>query len=121
MQANIWTNPAEIPGNGSDDDGNGFVDDVRGFNFVNNNGNIFSGADPETHASHVAGIIGARGNNAIGIAGVNWTVSLMSLKFLDEYGFGDTNGRDRRVHLRQADARSLDQLRRDARARTFAS
>src|SRR5258705_13572952 len=47
LAANIWSNPAEIPANGIDDDGNGFIDDVRGFNFVNNNGTIFSGADTE--------------------------------------------------------------------------
>ena len=69
LQANIWTNPAEIPGNGVDDDGNGFVDDVNGFNFVNNNGTIFSGQNIEDHASHVSGIAGAVGNNAIGVAG----------------------------------------------------
>ncbi|HEX2271303.1 MAG TPA: S8 family peptidase, partial [Pyrinomonadaceae bacterium] len=90
LQANVWTNPAEIAGNGVDDDANGFVDDIRGFNFVNNNGNIFSGVESETHATHVAGIIGARGNNATGISGVNWNVNLMSLKFLDADGFGDT-------------------------------
>ena len=92
LAANIWSNPAEIPANGIDDDGNGFIDDVRGFNFVNNNGTIFSGADTETHASHVAGIIGAVGNNHKGVAGVNWSVGLMSLKFLDADGFGDTVG-----------------------------
>ena len=90
LQANIWTNPAEIAGNNADDDGNGFVDDVHGFNFVNNNGTIFSGADTENHATHVAGIAGAIGNNSIGVAGVNWSVGLMSLKFLDEQGNGDT-------------------------------
>ena len=91
LQANMWTNPAETAGNGVDDDGNGFIDDIRGFNFVNNNGNTFSGLDSETHGTHVAGIIGARGNNGIGISGVNWAVSLMSLKFLDADGFGDTS------------------------------
>src|ERR1044072_4672234 len=94
LKANIWINPGEIAGNGIDDDGNGFVDDVRGFNFVNNNGSIFSGADAETHASHVAGIAGAVGNNGVGVAGVNWSVGLMSLKFLNENGIasGDTSG-----------------------------
>jgi subtilisin family serine protease len=92
LQQNIWTNPAETPGNGADDDGNGVIDDVRGANFTvtPTNGTTFSNTDPETHASHVAGIIGARGNNTIGVTGVNWTVGLMSLKFLDAEGFGDT-------------------------------
>ncbi len=91
LAANIWINPAEVAGNLVDDDGNGFVDDVRGFNFVNNNGTVFSGLAQEDHATHVAGIAGAVGNNNVGIAGVNWSVGLMSLKFLDANGFGDTN------------------------------
>src|SRR6185503_21155218 len=73
-----------------DDDGNGFKDDVRGFNFVGNNGSTFSGSPLEDHATHVAGIAGAVGNNNTGIAGVNWSVGLMSLRFLDANGFGDT-------------------------------
>jgi len=91
LAANIWTNPGEIPGNGIDDDGNGFTDDVRGFNFVNNNGTTFSGSATEDHATHVAGIAGAVGNNGVGVVGVNWSVGLMSLKFLDQNGFGDTS------------------------------
>jgi subtilisin family serine protease len=94
LQANIWTNPGEIAGNGLDDDGNGCIDDVHGCNFNNNpkNGNVFSGLDAETHATHVAGIAGATGNNNVGVAGVNWSVGLMSLKFLDPFGGGDTGG-----------------------------
>ena len=62
--------------------------DLHGYNFVNNSGNVFSNTDAETHATHVAGIIGAVGNNTQGIAGVNWTVRLMSLKFLDIFKGG---------------------------------
>jgi subtilisin family serine protease len=90
LASNIWINPAEIAGDGIDNDGNGFTDDVRGFNFVNNNGTTFSGSASEDHATHVAGIAGAVGNNGVGVAGVNWSVGLMSLKFLDQNGFGDT-------------------------------
>ena len=86
LSANIWTNPAEIPGNGIDDDGNGFVDDVNGYNFFDNTGTVFSGSASESHATHVAGTIGAVGNNGIGVVGVNWNVSLMSLKFLGPGG-----------------------------------
>ncbi|HYV10880.1 MAG TPA: S8 family serine peptidase [Pyrinomonadaceae bacterium] len=91
LAANIWINPGEIANNNVDDDGNGFKDDVRGFNFVDNNGSTFSGVATEDHASHVAGIAGAVGNNNNGIAGVNWSVGLMSLRFLDEDGFGSTS------------------------------
>jgi hypothetical protein len=76
---NIWVNPNEIPDNGIDDDGNSYVDDVRGWNFVNNTNNAM---DVEGHGTHVAGTIGARGNNSVGVAGVCWRVSLVPLKFL---------------------------------------
>ncbi len=84
LQPNIWTNPQ--PGAA----GGGISGDLHGYNFVDDSGSVFSGTDTETHASHVAGIIGAVGNNNKGVAGVNWNVGLMSLKFLDEKGFGDT-------------------------------
>lgn len=94
LQANIWTNPAEIPNNGVDDDGNGYVDDVNGWDFAHNDSTVFdyTGAtyppsanytgDVEDHGTHVAGTIGAAGNNSTGVVGINWQVSLMSLKFL---------------------------------------
>src|SRR6266404_10805 len=83
LQPNVWTNPA--PGLFPPITG-----DLHGVNFINNTGNVFSGDPTEDHASHVAGIVGARGNNGLGVVGVNWTVGLMSLKFLDAAGNGDT-------------------------------
>jgi len=83
LAANIWVNPGEIPGNGVDDDGNGLIDDVNGYNFASNSGTI----PAENHATHVAGTIGAVGNNGVGVVGVNWQVRLMSLKFI-----GGTSG-----------------------------
>ncbi|HJX90789.1 MAG TPA: S8 family serine peptidase [Pyrinomonadaceae bacterium] len=83
LAANIWTNPT--PGAVG-----GITGDVHGYNFVDNNGTLFTGADTETHATHVAGILGAVGNNGKGVAGVSWSVGLMSLKFLDSDGFGDS-------------------------------
>jgi len=74
---NLWTNPDEIPGNGIDDDGNGYIDDVHGWNFISDNNNP---TDTDGHGTHVAGIIGAQGNNSIGVAGVNWNVSMAALK-----------------------------------------
>jgi PKD repeat protein len=70
---NYWINTAEIPGNGIDDDANGYIDDVNGWNAYNNNGSIPS----DQHGTHVAGIIGAKGNNGIGVSGVNWNVKIM--------------------------------------------
>jgi hypothetical protein len=86
---NVWTNPGEIPGDGIDNDHNGYIDDVHGWNFANNNNDV---QDRYGHGTHVAGIIGAEGNNSVGVAGVNWNVSLMSLKFMDDKGVGDTGG-----------------------------
>ena len=89
LAANIWTNPGEIAGNGIDDEGNGRVDDIRGWDFANNDAAPLDD-DVDGHGSHVAGIIGAVGNNAAGVSGVNWNVQLMPLKVLDAAGFGDT-------------------------------
>lgn len=78
LQGNLWTNEGEIPGNGVDDDGNGYIDDVHGYNFNAATANI---TDNKGHGTHAAGVIGAVGNNGTGVAGVNWDVRLMALKF----------------------------------------
>jgi subtilisin family serine protease len=100
LQANIWTNPS--PGtfagfgpkvqlsaaNYSVSEGGGAATvtvlrdpgDLHGFDFVKNSG-IIPG---ETHGTHVAGTIGAVGNNGVGVVGVNWQVGLMSLRFIDQ-------------------------------------
>ncbi len=85
LAGNIYTNAGETPGNGIDDDGNGFVDDVRGWDFVNQDNDPM---DDNGHGTHVAGTIGASGNNGIGVTGVNWSVRLMPLKFLNSEGSG---------------------------------
>ena len=92
LAANIWTNPAECSGgvgtcvaDGVDDDGNGFVDDFYGWDFVNNDNDPM---DDNKHGTHVAGTIGAVGNNGVGVTGVNWNVQIMALKFLDRSGSG---------------------------------
>src|SRR5688572_7931413 len=88
IAANLWRNAREIPGNGRDDDGNGYVDDVNGINAITNSGNP---ADDLGHGTHVAGIIGAVGNNVTGISGVAWRVQIMSLKFIRGTGRGTTS------------------------------
>lgn len=75
LQANIFRNYNEIPGNGIDDDNNGYIDDINGWNAYNNNGNIPS----DQHGTHVSGIIGAKGNNNAGVAGVNWNVKILPI------------------------------------------
>ena len=72
---NIWINSDEIYGNGFDDDGNGYVDDSYGWNFPASSPVPFA----DEHGTHVAGIIGAEGNNGIGVTGVSWDVQLMPL------------------------------------------
>ena len=46
--------------------------------------------DENGHGTHCAGIIGAEGDNEEGIAGINWKVEIMPLKFLGRGGFGTT-------------------------------
>jgi serine protease len=87
LAGNMWTNPGEVPGNGVDDDGNGYVDDVHGYDFVNNDGDPM---DDHGHGTHCSGTIGGIGNNGVGVAGVNWKVRIMALKFLSASGGGST-------------------------------
>ena len=75
LKANIYHNRAEIPNNGKDDDGNGYIDDADGWNFETKNDNHVIDA----HGTNCAGVIGAVGNNKIGVAGVNWHVKMMVL------------------------------------------
>jgi subtilisin family serine protease len=88
LAANMWTNPGETAGNGLDDDGNGCIDDLRGCDFANDDGDPM---DDNNHGTHVAGTIGAVGNNGVGVAGINWSVRLMALKFLKANGSGWTS------------------------------
>jgi subtilisin family serine protease len=87
LAANIWTNPLEVAGNGRDDDGNGYVDDVHGWDFVDNDN---SPQDGFYHGTFVSGIIGAVGNNALGVSGVNWQVSILPVRFQGDSGMGYT-------------------------------
>ncbi len=89
LAANIWTNPNEIAGNGIDDDNNGVIDDIHGFSAVNNNGNPMDG---QGHGTHVSGTIGASGDNATGVVGVNWNVTMIPCQFLGADGSGTTAG-----------------------------
>ena len=86
LAKNVWSNPREIPGNGIDDDANGLVDDVNGWNYLHDNNQLFEDADVDYHGTHIAGIIGAEGNNRVGTTGVAWNVGLMFLKVLDGHG-----------------------------------
>jgi len=87
LAANAWINPNEIAGNNIDDDGNGYIDDVHGINAITGSGDPM---DDQGHGSHCSGSIGGVGNNGTGVAGVNWNVSIIGMKFLDSDGSGTT-------------------------------
>ncbi len=90
LKDKIWTNAREDPPNGVDDDKNGCIDDVHGCNFLtsppNNNPN-----DDHGHGTMVSGIIGARTNNGVGVAGVAWGATLLPVKVLDSSGTGSAS------------------------------
>ncbi len=86
LAENIWLNRGETEGNGEDDDGNGYIDDIYGYDFVSDDGDPL---DDNGHGTHVAGIIGALGNNQMGVTGVCWEVTLMAVKAFDENGESD--------------------------------
>jgi subtilisin family serine protease len=75
LQGNLWTDP---------------LSGAHGFSCLN--GTVAPGGqDDYGHGTHVAGTIGAVGNNGLGIAGLNWSVQLLSMKFLDATGNGYTS------------------------------
>lgn len=96
LASNMWTNANEIV-NGLDDDSNGIPDDLHGFNAIatggdgtgcGGNSNLGDPMDGYGHGTHVSGTIAARGNNAKGVAGVNWRAKIMACKWIDAYGAG---------------------------------
>ncbi len=87
LEDNIWVNPGEINGNGVDDDHNGYTDDIIGWDFASGDNNP---NDDDGHGSHVAGVVGATGNNGKGVVGVNWDVSIMPVRVMGPYGASTT-------------------------------
>ncbi len=79
FEDNRWYNYDEIPGNGIDDDNNGYIDDYQGWNAYNDTDDV-SGGFAGWHGTPVAGIVGAKGNNGIGVSGVNQNVKLMIIQ-----------------------------------------
>ena len=85
LAENMWVRPAGMAP--YRDNELGTIDDLNGYNAIDN------GSDPmdeNGHGTHCAGIIGAEGENNLGIAGVNWKVQIMPLKFMNAGGFGTT-------------------------------
>ncbi|MEX0798121.1 MAG: S8 family serine peptidase [Bacteriovoracaceae bacterium] len=79
LKGQWWVNQNEIPGNGIDDDNNGYVDDVNGWDFMGQDNDMND--DTGTHGTHVAGIIAAKANNKIGVAGIAPNVKVMPLRW----------------------------------------
>ncbi|HIB64163.1 MAG TPA: peptidase S8, partial [Phycisphaerales bacterium] len=85
---NLWKNPGEHPGDGIDNDGNGVIDDVHGYNAFDDNGDPSDGL---SHGTHVAGTIGAVGNNGRGITGVMQEAQMMAVKIFSDEGRTSTD------------------------------
>ena len=85
LAGNIWQRPASLAP--YRDDELGEVDDFHGFSAVED---LRDPMDDNGHGTHCAGIVGAEGDNGLGIAGVNWQVQVMPLKFIGKGGFGST-------------------------------
>ncbi len=75
LRGNFFQNRSEVPGNAIDDDLNGYVDDAYGWDAYQDDGILPSAL----HGTHVCGIIAAKGNNAVGISGVNWNVKILPI------------------------------------------
>lgn len=88
LKANMWVNPGEVAGDGIDNDGNGYIDDIHGINAITDSGDPM---DDNGHGTHVAGTIGASGNNAEGVVGVNHTTAMVGCKFLSASGSGSSS------------------------------
>lgn len=83
LKDNMWTNTAEVAGDGIDNDGNGVVDDIHGYNAYADSGDPMDG---HSHGTHCAGTIAAKGNNEVGVAGVNHDANLMAVKIFSDSG-----------------------------------
>jgi subtilisin family serine protease len=89
LAGQVWSNPLD-PANGADDDGNGLVDDTRGWDFWDNDNNVTpSVALTDRHGTHVLGIAAARGNNALGVAGMAWEASVVGIDVLADNNIGN--------------------------------
>lgn len=88
LSGQVWTNPFDAV-DGIDNDLNGYVDDIHGWDFANNDNTIYDGGTRgslDKHGTHVSGTIGGIGGNGIGVAGVNWAITIISAKFLGRNG-----------------------------------
>ncbi|MCY7345768.1 MAG: S8 family serine peptidase [Pyrinomonadaceae bacterium] len=85
LAANMWLRPDSVPQ--YKDEELGTFNDLHGYNAADNSSDPM---DENGHGTHCSGIIGAEGDNDEGIAGINWKVKIMPLKFMGRGGFGTT-------------------------------
>lgn len=104
LRDNIWINSKEIAGDGLDNDQNGYIDDLYGWDFIDNDNSpqpsFPAGKYNEVGINHgtiIAGILGGRGDNGQGIAGLGWKVKIMPLRVLDSEGNGNTGAAVRAI------------------------
>ncbi len=76
LEGRIFINEGEIPNDGIDNDNNGYIDDYQGWNTTDGTGNH---PLTDNHGTAVAGIIGAKTNNELGIASINWQVRILPI------------------------------------------
>lgn len=111
LNASIWTNTGEIPGDGIDNDGNGYIDDVYGWNFYDNNAQVFTGTD-DNHGTHSAGTIAAA-RNGVGTVGIcdSAYVKIMVIKILGtSSGVGTVSNVVKAIQYAQANGASICNL-----------
>ena len=111
LSGSIWTNTGEIPGDGIDNDGNGYIDDVYGWNFYDNNAQVFTGAD-DNHGTHSAGTIAAA-RNGVGTVGIcdPAYVKIMVIKTLGtSSGVGTVSNVVKAIRYAQANGASICNL-----------
>ena len=111
LSGSIWTNTGEIPGDGIDNDGNGYIDDVYGWNFYDNNAQVFTGTD-DNHGTHSAGTIAAA-RNGIGTVGIcdPAYVKIMVIKTLGtSSGVGTVSNVVKAIRYAQANGASICNL-----------
>ncbi len=78
LTPNFWHNNQEVPNDGIDNDNNGYVDDYLGWNAATQND-----THPyDAHGTKVTGVVGAKGDNTLGISGVNWNIKVMPISFV---------------------------------------
>lgn len=111
LSGSIWMNTGEIPGDGIDNDGNGYIDDAYGWNFYDNNAQVFTGTD-DNHGTHSAGTIAAA-RNGVGTVGIcdPAYVKIMVIKTLGtSSGVGTVSNVVKAIRYAQANGASICNL-----------